>query len=143
MLLIQYQSMSALLKKIQTEVFCNKEMYCWCQNYLLRLNTCIFSQENKKYIIFSGCCPHLYCGKLEHNDGCSILWPSSSVPCLSGHRNNSTWEIIFKVWLLIKHGVQQSDLKMISPVESFLCPDKQETPEEGQRTQWSKHCFNL
>ena len=28
-------------------------------------------------------------------------------PCLSGHRNNSTREIIFKVWLLIKLGVQE------------------------------------
>ena len=33
--------------------------------------------------------------------GRCILWPSSGVPCLSGHRNNSTWEIIFKVWPLI------------------------------------------
>ena len=31
-------------------------------------------------------------------------------------------------------------LKMISNIESFLCPDKQETPEEGQRIQWPKRC---
>ena len=29
---------------------------------------------------------------------------------------------------------------MISQVESFLCPDKQGTPEEGQRIQRLKHC---
>ena len=29
---------------------------------------------------------------------------------------------------------------MISQVESFLCPDKQETPEEGQRIQQPKRC---
>ena len=31
-----------------------------------------------------------------------ILQPFSDAPCLSGHKNDSTWEIIFKVWLLIK-----------------------------------------
>ena len=35
--------------------------------------------------------------------GHCILQPSSGVPCLSGHRNDSTWEIIFKVWLLKKN----------------------------------------
>ena len=29
---------------------------------------------------------------------------SSGVSCLYGHRNDSTWWIIFKVWLLIKKG---------------------------------------
>ena len=29
---------------------------------------------------------------------------------------------------------------MISQVESFLCPDKQETPEEGRRIQRLKRC---
>ena len=29
--------------------------------------------------------------------GCCILQPSSGIPCLSGHRNNSTWWIIFKI----------------------------------------------
>ena len=28
---------------------------------------------------------------------------------------------------------------MISQVESFLCPEKQETPEEGQRIQQPEH----
>ena len=36
-----------------------------------------------------------------------ILQPSSGVPCLSGHRNDLTWGIIFKVWLLIKQGIQE------------------------------------
>ena len=27
-----------------------------------------------------------------------------TTPCLSGNRNDSIWEIIFKVWLLIKQG---------------------------------------
>ena len=36
-----------------------------------------------------------------------ILWPSLGVPCLSGHTNDSIWEIIFKVWLLIKQSVQE------------------------------------
>ena len=38
---------------------------------------------------------------------CCILWPFSGLPYLSGHRNDSTWEIIFKVWLLVKQGVQE------------------------------------
>ena len=39
---------------------------------------------------------------------------------------------------------QQSNFKkMFSQVESFLCSDKQETPEEGQKIQCPKHCFNL
>ena len=33
-------------------------------------------------------------------------------------------------------------LKMISQVESFLCPDKQGTPEEGWRIQRPKHYGN-
>ena len=37
---------------------------------------------------------------------CCILQPSSGVPCLSGYINDSTWEIIFKVWLLIKQGIE-------------------------------------
>ena len=57
--------------------------------------------------------------------GCCILRPSSGVPCLSGHRNDSTREIIFK-----------------SQVESFLFPDKQGTPEVGQKIQWLKCCEN-
>ena len=39
--------------------------------------------------------------------GRSILRLSSGVPCLSGHRNDSTWKIIFKVWRLIKQYVQE------------------------------------
>ena len=30
--------------------------------------------------------------------GRCILWLSSDVPCLSGHKNDSTWEIFFKLW---------------------------------------------
>ena len=59
--------------------------------------------------------------------GCCILWPSSGVSYLSGHRNDLTWEIIFKVGLLI------------SQVESFPCPAKQGIPEEGWRIQRPKH----
>ena len=62
--------------------------------------------------------------------GRCIHRPSSGVPCLSGHRNDSTWEIIFT----------SQTLKMISLVESFLCPDKQGTPEEAQRIQRPKPC---
>ena len=38
-----------------------------------------------------------------------LLYPrsSSGVPCLSGHRNDPIWEIILKVRLLIKQGVQE------------------------------------
>ena len=61
--------------------------------------------------------------------GCCILQPSSGVPCLSGNRNDSTWEI--------KHC---QTFKMISPVKSFLYPDKQGTPEEDQRIQRLKCC---
>ncbi len=44
--------------------------------------------------------------------------PSSSTPCL----------------------INSQTLKMISQVESFLCPDKQETPEQGRRIQRLKRC---
>ena len=44
---------------------------------------------------FSNCCSHLYGGKLKQCFGHCILLPSSGVPCLSGHRNDSTREIIF------------------------------------------------
>ena len=50
---------------------------------------------------------HLYWGELKQCFGRSILWPSLGVPCFSGHRNDSTREIIFKVWLLIKQDVQK------------------------------------
>ena len=36
--------------------------------------------------------------------------------------------------------INSQTLKMISQVESFLCPDKQGTPEEGRRIQQPKHC---
>ena len=36
-----------------------------------------------------------------------ILQLSSGFPCLSVHRNDSTRKIFFKVWLLIKQGVQE------------------------------------
>ena len=46
-------------------------------------------------------------GKLKQCFSHCILQPSSGILCLSGHRNDSAWEIIFKVWLLIKQGVQE------------------------------------
>ena len=36
--------------------------------------------------------------------------------------------------------INSQTLKMISQVESFLCPDKQRTPEEGRRILQPKHC---
>ena len=39
--------------------------------------------------------------------GCCILWPCSGFPYLSGYGNNLIWEIIFKVWLLGKQGIQE------------------------------------
>ena len=36
--------------------------------------------------------------------------------------------------------INSQTLKMISQVESFLCPDKQGAPEEGRRIQWLKCC---
>ena len=45
--------------------------------------------------------------------------------------NDSTGEIIFKL-----------TLKIISLVESFLCPDKQGTPEESRRIQRPKRCVS-
>ena len=39
--------------------------------------------------------------------GCCTLQSSSGVLCLSEYRNDSTWEIIFKVWLLIKQSIQE------------------------------------
>ena len=36
--------------------------------------------------------------------------------------------------------INSQTLKTISEVESFLCPDKQETPEEGRRIRWPKRC---
>ena len=55
---------------------------------------------------FLDCCLHLYCDKLKYN---FLLTVSSSLPqmffCLSEKTNNSNWEIILKVWLLIKWGV--------------------------------------
>ena len=55
---------------------------------------------------FLDCCPHLYSDNLKCF-GCYILWPSSGVPCLSECRNHSTWKIFFKVWQLIKQGIQE------------------------------------
>ena len=43
---------------------------------------------------FSDCCPHLHCCYFQHNVSTAV----SGVTCLSGHRNDSTWEIIFNVW---------------------------------------------
>ena len=36
--------------------------------------------------------------------------------------------------------IYSQNLKIISPVESFLCPDKQGTPEEGTKIQRPKFC---
>ena len=59
------------------------------------------------------------------------LWSSSGVPYLSGHWNDSSWDI------------NKQTLKMISQAESFLCPDKKGTPEEGWRIQQLKHCVSI
>ena len=45
---------------------------------------------------------------------------------------------MFKVWLLIKLVVHE----LVSQVESFLCPDKQGTPEKGWRIQQAKRCVS-
>ena len=60
--------------------------------------------------------------------GRCILQTSLGVPCLSEHRNDSTRGNLLK------------NFKMISQVESFLCPDKQGTPKEGWRIQRPKRC---
>ena len=44
---------------------------------------------------FSDYCLCLYCFFSQRFGRC-ILRPSSGVSCLSGHRNDSTWEYIFK-----------------------------------------------
>ena len=99
--------------------------------------------------------------------GRCILRLSSGVPCLSGHRNDSTGEIILQLWLLIKQGVQEiwrwysnddiivfhiswtsclinsRTLKIISLVVSFLCPCKQGTPEEGRGIQRPKRWVSI
>ena len=36
--------------------------------------------------------------------------------------------------------INSQTLKMISQIESFLCSDKQGTPEEGRRMEWPKCC---
>ena len=69
-----------------------------------------------------------------------ILQPSSGVSCLSGHRNDSTWEIIFKVDCWTPCLINSQTLKMISQVESFLCPNKRGKTKEGWRIQWPKRC---
>ena len=54
----------------------------------------------------------LYCLFFSpQNFGRCILRPSTGVPCLSGHRNDSTREVIFKVWLLNALFDQQSNCK--------------------------------
>ena len=55
---------------------------------------------------FSDCYPHFYCGKLKHNVSASVF-PSLFQVSIVYQWNDSTWEIIFKVWLLIKQGVQE------------------------------------
>ena len=45
------------------------------------------------------------CDHWKHNDSTAV---SSGFPWLSEYRNDSTWEIIFKVWLLIKQDIQES-----------------------------------
>ena len=39
--------------------------------------------------------------------------------------------------------INSQTLKMICQVESFLCPDKQGTPEEGRRIQQPKRCVSI
>ena len=64
-------------------------------------------------VIFPNCCPHFYC---------VLVAASSGLPQVS----------------LVYLGI-----KMIRSGKSFLCPDKQGTPEESQRIQQPKRCFNL
>ena len=72
---------------------------------------------------FSEYCPHLYCGKLKHD---ILVTVSSSLPQVS---------LVYLGVEMIQLGksflFDQQTLKMISHVESFLCPNKQGTPEEG------------
>ena len=57
---------------------------------------------------FSDCCPHFYGDMLKtQRFGRYILQPSSDTPCLSEYRDDSIWEIIFKIWLLFKQDVQE------------------------------------
>ena len=76
---------------------------------------------------FLDCCPHLYCGKLKHNISADVS--SSGLPQVS---------LVYLEIEMIQPGksflkFSSQTLKMISQVESFRCPDKQVTPEEGWR----------
>ena len=55
----------------------------------------IFIGKSFRTIVF------VFIGGFSQRFGRCIIRPSSGVSCLSGHRNDSTREIIFKVWLLI------------------------------------------
>ena len=50
--------------------------------------------------------------------------------------------VIFWTVVIIFIVVSQT-LKMISQAESFICPDKQGTPEEGWRIWRLKHCVSM
>ena len=75
--------------------------------------------------------------------GHCILWPSLGVPCLSEYRNDSTWEIIFKVWLLIKQGVQKlwrsysnNDVIVLHAYQSEKFPKKGHEMNSKRKIQW-------
>ena len=76
------------------------------------------------FFFSSDCCSPSLSSVVTQRLGCCILRLSSGVSCLSGHRNDSTKEIILKVWLLIK-GVQEiwrcylnNDVIVFTPVNS-------------------------
>ena len=76
--------------------------------------------------------------------------------------NTSIWPIdrVLPLWATVKLGtmtnkafkklliswtpclINSQTLKMTSQVISFLCPDKQGTPNEGWRIQWPKRCVS-
>ena len=62
-------------------------------------------KRNILCVLFFGLLPLslLFLFATQHFNLC-ILRPSSCVSCLSEYRNNLTWELIFKVWLLIEQG---------------------------------------
>ena len=57
-----------------------------------------------------------------------------------GHHIISGLPQVSPVYLGIEMVQPGKSIKMISQVESFLCPDKQGTPEEGRRIQRPKRC---
>ena len=76
---------------------------------------------------------------------CCILRPSSGLP-LTEYGNYSTWEIIFKDWLLVKQGIQEiwrcysnNDTIVFRIYQS----KKHHKKREKSRTQQLKACTNI